>query len=212
MRLTSITISDLAAFSGTVTFTLHAVTLITGDHGKGKSSLLDIMAYAFGRRPLSEPGSRGIAHDASLIHGTAERGEAIITFDDGLSFRVLVTMESTSRQVKPAGGKKWNTATPELIDRLVNALSYDPFLLKNFTEKERVETLLRASPVTVTAAEFKEALGDDPRRDSRSVLTESRMRTSNFTNCGARRAWPAIRSASTRSNWRRLAGQRWCFG
>ncbi len=159
MRLTSISITDLAGFAGTVNFPLHAVSIIEGNHGTGKSSLLDVLSYAFGRRPLSETGSRSVDHDAAMINGSKERGEAIIIFDDASSLRVLVTADSTTRQIKSPGAKKWDRATPQFIDSLVNALSYDPFSLKALTEKQRIEALLLASPVTVTAEEITTALG-----------------------------------------------------
>lgn len=160
MRLTSISITDLAGFSGTVNFPLHAVSIIEGNHGTGKSSLLDVLSYAFGRRPLSEPGSRSVDHDAAMINGSKERGEAVITFDDSSSLRVLVTADSTTRQIKSPGAKKWDRATPQFIDSLVNALSYDPFSLKALTEKQRIEALLLASPVTVSIEEITAAVGD----------------------------------------------------
>lgn len=158
MRLTSISITDLAGFSGTVNFPLHAVSIIEGNHGTGKSSLLDVLSYAFGRRPLSEPGSRSVDHDAAMINGSKERGEAVITFDDASSLRVLVTADSTTRQIKSPGAKKWDRATPQFVDSLVNALSYDPFSLKALTEKQRIEALLLASPVTVTREEIEACL------------------------------------------------------
>ncbi len=158
MRLTSISITDLAGFAGTVNFPLHAVSIIEGNHGTGKSSLLDVLSYAFGRRPLSEPGSRGVDHDAAMINGSKERGEAVIIFDDASSLRVLVTTDSTTRQIKSPGTKKWDRATPQFIDSLVNALSYDPFSLKALSEKQRIEALLLASPVTVTQAEIEACL------------------------------------------------------
>lgn len=161
MLLTSLTITDLAAFQGTVTFPLHAVTLIQGDHGKGKSSIGEVLCYAFGRRPLAESGSVGIRHDPSILHGNAERGQAEITFDDGSVFRVSVTSDSTTRSIKLPDATKWNKATPEFIDSLVNALSYDPFVYKTLPEKQRIEALLKASPVTVTLQEITEAVGAD---------------------------------------------------
>lgn len=159
MRLTSISITDLAGFSGTANFPLHAVSIIEGNHGTGKSSLIDVLSYAFGRRPLSETGSRSVDHDAAMINGSKERGEAIIIFDDASHLRVLVTTDSTTRQIKSPGAKKWDRATPQFIDSLVNALSYDPFSLKDLTEKQRIEALLLASPVTVSALEIATAVG-----------------------------------------------------
>jgi hypothetical protein len=162
MRLTSIEITDLAGFSGTIRFPLHAVSLIQGDHGKGKSSIMSVVEYAFGRRPLADVGARGIAHDPSIIHGACEKGEAVITFDDESSYRVTVNAENTYRWVRVPNGKKWDKATPETIDGLVNALSYDPFTFKDLDEKKRVETLLKASPVEVSYGDMTAALGDLP--------------------------------------------------
>lgn len=167
MRLTRIEISSLAAFK-TFAADLPAVSLISGRNGLGKSSLLNVIKYAFGRRASGSNNSRGIEHDPRLLHGDAERGEATITFDDGSQLRVVVTKDSTERMLKAKDGKRWTRSTKE-IDDIANALSYDPLQFKTMPEKQRVETLLRIMPVPVTAEEIQSALGDFKERNGTPV-------------------------------------------
>lgn len=160
MRLTSITITDLAAFKGKNTFTLPAVALITGKHGSGKSSLESTLMYLLGRRPLAGKGSRSVQHDPSILHGTCEKGEALVTFDEGpLEFlRVVVKPDKTTREVKTRGAKKWEDAG-QLIDDITSALSYNPMVFKDLSEKERLEAFLRVVPVEISAQEVIDAVG-----------------------------------------------------
>lgn len=155
MRLHSIAITNLAAFPA-FTATFPAVAIIQGRNGLGKSSLQSVIRYAFGRRT---DGSRAVEHDPVMLHGNADKGEAIITFDDGSLLRVLVTRKDTTRQTKPKEGNKWSRSTSE-IDALANALSYDPVQFKDFDAKRRVETILRIMPAQVTSEEISAAVGD----------------------------------------------------
>lgn len=153
MRLSSITIKNLAAFSEFST-TLPAVALIQGKNGLGKTSLQAVIRYAYGRRA---DGSRAVEHDPRMLHGNSEEGEVTITHDDGTQLKCVVTTAGTTRYVKPQGGKRWSKATGD-IDALANALSYDPLQFKNFDERKRVETLLRIMPAQVTVEEITAAL------------------------------------------------------
>lgn len=155
LRLHSLQIENLAAFP-VFSATFPAVALIQGRNGLGKSSLLAVLRYAFGRRV---DGSRAVEHDPAMIHGNAEGGEATLTFDDGSQLRVRVTKAETFRMTKPKDGKKWNRAAAD-IDALANSLSYDPVQFRTFDEKKRVETLLSIMPATVTAEEITAAIGD----------------------------------------------------
>ena len=62
MRIKSINITNLAAFPVFAT-ELHGVTLITGKHGAGKSSLERVIMYGLGRRPLADKGGKSVRHD-----------------------------------------------------------------------------------------------------------------------------------------------------
>jgi len=105
MRIKSITITNLGPFEN-FTANFPAVAIITGAHGVGKSSLENIIKYAMGRRPLAT-NSRGIEHDLKILKTGTDKGEAVITFDEGdiESLRVTVTKTSTDRKIKTRGGK-----------------------------------------------------------------------------------------------------------
>ena len=160
MRITSITINNLAAFKGEVKFTFGAVSLIEGRHGAGKSSLEQVLMYLLGRRPLATKGARSIMHDPSILHGNSDRGEAVVTFDEGdiELLRVVVKSDKTTREVKMRGSKRWEDAG-QLIDDITNALAYDPMQFKDLAPKERLEAFLRVVPVEISPEELTEAVG-----------------------------------------------------
>lgn len=178
MRITSISIANLAAFQS-FTVNLPAVGIIEGKHGVGKSSLERILCYAFGLRPLAEKGQKSIMHDPAMLHGTAEKGECILSFDDGdlESLRVRVTPDKTERTVKVRGKKSWELAGQQIYD-ITNALSYNPLQFRELGAKERLEAFLKVVPVTITPEEVKAAVGGvvpvsgDPSLESINALYE----------------------------------------
>lgn len=157
MRIKSITITNLGPFES-FTANFPAVAIITGPHGVGKSSLENIIKYALGRRPLAT-NSRGIEHDLKILKTGTDRGEAVITFDEGEieSLRVTVTKTSTERKIKTRGGKAWQAAGSG-IDEITSALAYDPMQFGKLAPKERLEAFLRVVPVNVTKQEIEDAV------------------------------------------------------
>ena len=159
MRATHLKIDNLRAFES-FEADLPAITILSGDHGTGKSSIEEILKYTLGRRPLADKGSRGVEHDPGMLRMGAERGEAVIRFDESSAvelLRVVVTHDSTRRETKTRGSKKWVAAASE-IDSFAEAISYDPMTLKKMTAKERVAALLKVMPIEVTEAEIKAAV------------------------------------------------------
>lgn len=166
MRLTHLTINNmrgLAHFDGDI----PAVALISGKNGEGKSSILSALMYAAGRR-VGATGARGVEHDPTMLHGDAERGECILTFDDpegNLQYLKCVITKgtdtdagSTTRYTKAADSKKYVKAGSNL-DGFFNALGYDPFKIKDMAPKERIDNILRILPSTVTVEEITTAVG-----------------------------------------------------
>ena len=159
MRITSITITNLAAFAEWSSL-LPAVAILEGPHGVGKTSIERVLMYAFGRRPLAGKGSRAVQHDPGMLHGQAERGEAILTFEGGdiESLRVVVKPDSTQRTVKMRGRKAWEDAG-QLIDDITSALAYNPMSFADLEPKERIEAFLKVVPVDISVEETVAAIG-----------------------------------------------------
>lgn len=159
MRITSISITNLAAFKD-FTVKLPAVGIIEGAHGVGKSSIERILCYAFGLRPLAEKGQKAIMHNPTILHGTSDKGEAVISFDDGdlESIRVRVTADKTERTIKVRGKKSWELAGQQIYD-ITNALSYNPLQFRDLNPKERLEAFLKVVPVEISVEEYIRAVG-----------------------------------------------------
>ena len=159
MRITNISITNLAAFTE-FSVSLPAVGLIEGKHGAGKSSLERCIMYIFGLRPLAEKGQKSIMHDPTILHGNAEKGECVISFDDGAleSLRVRVTADRTERTVKVRGKKSWELAGQQIYD-ITNALSYDPLQFRELNPKERLEAFLKVVPIQIDKQEIIDAIG-----------------------------------------------------
>jgi hypothetical protein len=166
MRATHISITNLRAFDS-FTVDLPSVCILSGQHGSGKSSIEEILKYSLGRRPLADKGTRGVEHDPTMLRMGAEKGEAVITFseDSGVEhLRLVVTPDSTTRQIKTRGSKKWVAASAE-IDAFAEAISYDPMVLKELSARERVAALLKVMPLEITSDEIHAAVvGTDMER------------------------------------------------
>lgn len=151
MIITSLQIKNLRHFEVFST-KMAAVSLITGDHGVGKTSLIELLKYAYGYR--------GIEHDPEMLRIApgVEEGEIIITHDDSTIVRCVVTQTDTTRMVKVPGITRWSKSRSDL-DALVNALSYDPLKFGDLSPRDQINTLLKIMPIPVDAAEIKEAVG-----------------------------------------------------
>ena len=161
MRLTHLTIRNIGHLSD-FDHDIPAVCLITGANGVGKSTILEALMYAAGRR-IGPSGARAINHDPTLLHGDAKTGEIIARFDDpdgNLEYlRCVVTESKTGRYIKARGANAYAEAGSNL-DTFFNALAYNPFALKAMEPKARIEAVLRIIPPAVTAAEIRAAAGD----------------------------------------------------
>ncbi len=159
MKLSKISITNLAGLAS-FEATLPSVCLLEGKHGAGKSSLQRCLMYSFGLRPLAEKGQKAIMHDPSILHGTSEKGECLLSFEDGPleSLRVRVTPDKTERTIKVRGKKAWELAGQQIYD-ITNALSYNPLQFRDLNPKERLEAFLKVVPVEIDALEIATAVG-----------------------------------------------------
>lgn len=159
MKLSKISITNLAGLKS-FEATLPSVCILEGKHGAGKSSLQKCMMYAFGLRPLAEKGQKSIMHDPTMLHAASEKGECILSFEDGdlESLRVRVTADKTERTIKVRGKKSWELAGQQIYD-ITNALSYNPLQFRDLNPKERLEAFLKVVPVEISAEEINAAVG-----------------------------------------------------
>lgn len=162
MRLTHIRIVNISGIPD-IDADLPPVAIVEGANGRGKSSLMEAICYAAGRRPgVQGAGRRGVEHDPMMVHGSAERGEIHCTFDDPdgnlKSLKCIVSLGETTRWTKAIDSTKYVKAGSNL-DEYFNAIGYDPFKLKNMDPKERIEQILQIIPPPVTAQEIKDAVG-----------------------------------------------------
>lgn len=152
MNLTHIKITNMGPFES-YEAVLPVVGLIQGENGVGKSSLQACIAYPFGG-----------GHDPAIIHGTAEVGEVIITFDDGCLLRATAVRTGkgkkggqTTREYKPKDGKAWLPA-PDFISQIANAISYNPLKDLDADDGKQLEILLKIMPLSVDAEKYAEAI------------------------------------------------------
>jgi len=116
-----------------------SVTEITGANGSGKTSILESLKAIFGQ-----------GHDATLLRQGADKGEVVLLMDDGTEIQKSITAEKSSTTVKhPTYGKISKPAT--YLKKLADALSLNPVEFLTASKKDRVDTLLQAIPMTVTA-------------------------------------------------------------
>jgi len=149
MRLKSIAITNMAGFAK-FSADLPAIALVQGGNEQGKTSFLDCIKYCFGR-----------GHDPAMIHGTADFGEVLVTFDTGAQVKARAVRESntTTRSYKAPGATRFLVGRAE-IDAMTNAVSYDALEFMRLEPKGQVETLLRVMPMEVKPEELKAALGE----------------------------------------------------
>lgn len=116
-----------------------AITQITGENGSGKTSCLDAIRCAL------SGGS-----DATLLRQGAEHGEVILLLDDGTQIERKITASDSSVTVKhPQFGKISKPAA--YLKNLADALSLNPVAFLTASKKDRVDQLLQAIPMKVTA-------------------------------------------------------------
>lgn len=148
MAIKRIEINNMAAFEHLELDLDPEVVLIEGGNGVGKTSFQECVRYVADR-----------GHDPDIVHGTAEFGDIVITFTDGNMVKARATRTETTRGWKPAGGKKW-IMNRELIDKICNAIGYNPLGFLKLAEKQQAEELLRIVPMEVPVQALQDAVAE----------------------------------------------------
>jgi len=119
-----------------------ALTIIQGKNAAGKTSILEAIKSTVGS-----------GHDPSVIRRDQDKAEVKILMEDGATIRMVVTPKSTRREITDEKGRKI-TRSAEWIKSILVSLSVDPIRFITASPKERLEALLNAMPLSLTAQDL----------------------------------------------------------
>ncbi len=120
-----------------------SVTEISGANATGKTSIIEALKAGLG----------GGAHDATLLRQGAAEGQIVLVLEDGVEItKTIRSDESPVTVTHPTFGKISKTAT--YIKKLVDALSLNPIEFLTAKRDQRVDYLLKAVPMQVTAEQL----------------------------------------------------------
>jgi DNA repair exonuclease SbcCD ATPase subunit len=138
MKVSKITIKNILGLES-LDISPGSVTQISGENASGKTSCLEAIRCAL-----------GAGHDATLLRQGAAEGEIILLLDDGTEVKKTITAEESNLTVRhPQFGKISKPAT--YLKKLADALSLNPIQFLTAAKKDRVDQLLQAIPMQVTA-------------------------------------------------------------
>ncbi len=123
------------------------VTRISGPNGSGKTSAIE------GLRSFRTGG-----HDVTLLRNGEESGEAFMLFDDGTEVRKRFRGDDSDLRVRRPDGDV--TAAQTWVNRLFDALSFDPVKFLEAKPEKRIEALLDVLPIEVAKTAIEEAAPD----------------------------------------------------
>lgn len=138
MKVSKISIKNILGLES-IEIQPGSVTEITGSNGSGKTSTLDAIRAAL-----------GAGHDATLLRKGATEGQVVLVLDDGTEIRRRITEDkSDTTVVHPHFGKLPQPRA--YIKKLADALSLNPVAFLTADRKARVDQLLQAIPMKITA-------------------------------------------------------------
>lgn len=132
------------------------ITLIEGEEGKGKTSILESIQRFFWNK--SERSKFVYTDD----EGSAEKAETYIDLDDGTTMKKYINSEN---KVTTTGIEKdgMSPKSPEtFLKALVNEKQLNPISLISMSDKELTDLILSLVPITVTEADVKEWITEAP--------------------------------------------------
>jgi energy-coupling factor transporter ATP-binding protein EcfA2 len=143
MRVSRISIKNILGIEALEIEPGHLVE-ISGANGTGKTSILDAIRAAL---------SGGT--DATLLRQGATEGEVVLILEDGVQIERRITADKSDTVVRhPTFGKISKPA--QYLKKLADALSLNPVEFLTAPAKDRVNILLEAIPMTVTADQLRE--------------------------------------------------------
>lgn len=167
-RLKSVSIKNIKGIES-LTLEAGAVTVIAGENGAGKSSVLDAVSSVF------EGG-----HDSALIRHGADKAEVVLTLDDGVTLRKKITQKDSTLEVRTEDGGVVK-APANYVKRLADSFAFDPIGLLDAKPKERAAWLLKHGGITFSASEVNEAVGVPVARQSIDLEKLDSIRLGKYT-------------------------------
>jgi DNA repair exonuclease SbcCD ATPase subunit len=164
MKIQEITIKNCFGLE-TLTIQPGALTVVSGRNGSGKTSVLNALKLVL---------SGG--HEPQAIRQGAEEAEIQLTMADGVTITKTITSQKSTLTVKhPKLGRI--SKSQSWINQVVDSISLDPVAFLNSPPKARVDALLAAIPMRVTADQLRdlpvgELKGIDLDRHALEVLAE----------------------------------------
>lgn len=129
-----------------LTIKAGAVTVIAGENGCGKSSVLDAVGAVFAG-----------GHDPDLIRHGAKRGNVRLTLTDGTVIQKRITKSQSELSIVAPDGMPVK-GPKAFLDNLNAGIGFDPVSFIAAKPKERVEHLLRAMPIRFDGNEIQAEL------------------------------------------------------
>lgn len=149
MKIQSVAITNLKGIAS-LRFEVGALTVIAGENGVGKTSILDALRTVF------EGG-----HDPALVRNGADKGSIVIDLSTGHQITKTITAKSYTLKVASPDGSIV-PAPAKFVERLAAGFAYDPLAFLDAPPKKRLEYLLSAMPLYWTAEEIEAAGGGRP--------------------------------------------------
>ena len=144
-RIHSVEISNIKGVSF-AKFPVGTLTLLKGENGSGKTSVLDSIAAIF------EGG-----HDPAMLRTGTEEGYILLTLEDGTT--ILKTVKPTESKLDIRTGDGSIVKAPAaFVSKLANSFGYDPVSFLVADPKKRIKFLLDVLPVYFTPEEIDRAI------------------------------------------------------
>lgn len=143
----SVEISNIKGIAD-LKFGVGTLTVIRGDNGTGKSSILDAISAVF------EGG-----HSPDLITRGKDKGVIRITLNNGTTITKTITEKRSVVDILTGDGLKVPKPAA-FLEKLASGFGFDPVAFLNADPKKRAQFLLDAMPITFSAEEIGKITGN----------------------------------------------------
>lgn len=149
MRITKIKIHNLLGHED-LEFSPKGFNLITGKNGTGKSTVLKAIYAALGGKSKLE--------QAQLLRKGATEGEVVLLLDDTLKVTRKIDNEGKNT-LAVVDTETRGRFGQELLDKMIDALAFNPVKFLTAADKDRTRLMLEALPVDLDRSDLDKALG-----------------------------------------------------